>query len=149
MYRYEIEQQLTEVTQARRAWAKAQAKFQSDADAVMSRLLHEALARRMSIEQIARYADVPTKRVRRWMREAGLNPDHNRSVVTKQAAENLANNAALLGVEPTEIDLMSPLAYLPAGQELRQAITDTTTHSVHDIDGLDDEQISEINEGGE
>jgi hypothetical protein len=73
------------------------------------------------------------------MRNSGLDPRQGKSLLAKTAAEHLQENAALMGIEPHEMDLMSPLAYLPMGQELR-AILETSERPTE----LPDEPVESV-----
>lgn len=120
MENHEVWAALRAVGKARREWATAQTAFVSNVEAVMARLLNEAAVNRVSDHEVAMLTGFTVKRVRMMMREQGLNPKSGRTLMAKHAAETLASNAALLGVEPKEMDLTSPLAYLPAGSALRK-----------------------------
>lgn len=122
MKQFEIEMALEALAEARATWAKAITKFNADVEQVMGRLLREAAANRMSVEHVARAGGFTPKRVRVLMRNHGLDPKNGRTLLAQQAAEALAENAALMGVEPHEVDLMSPLAYLPMGEQMRRAL---------------------------
>lgn len=130
----EVHAYLHRVKDARAEFARVQTKFRSDMDAVLSRLTFEGLALRMSVEQIARASGVPTKRIKDFMRSGGMSPSESKTALSRKAAEALANNAALLGVEPNEIDLMSPLAYLPMGSVLRRELQDRSVSQVTEED---------------
>lgn len=122
MDRFGIQLNLEHVAQAREKWAMAYAKFASEVDYMMSRLLNEAAINRLSVEQVARWSGMKPSRVRRLMRDNNLNPKQSKTLLAQTAAEALQENAALLGIEPWEMDLMSPLAYLPMGSELREQL---------------------------
>lgn len=119
MDRQSVEEGLRKVAEARKEWALAQAKFNADIEDTLDVLLNEAAANRMSPEQIGRSLGKPPSRVRDLMRRHGLNPRDGKNVLAKQAAEALEHNAAVMGIDVTDIDLTSPLAYLPAGALLR------------------------------
>jgi len=120
--KFEIELNLERIAEARKKWGKATASFNADVDAVMTRLLHEAATQMMSAEQVARYSGLTTKRVRTLFRNIGLDPKNGKRLMAKAAADALAENAALMGIEPREMDLMSPLMYLPMGSELKRML---------------------------
>ena len=122
------------VKTAKEQHALDEAKFQSDVWAVMRRLLHEAAANHMSVEMVAKSSGHTVKRIRQMMRDVGLNPASGRNLLSAKAAEALATNADLLGIEPSEMDLMSPLAYLPMGEQLRRRLQDSTVSRVTDVD---------------
>jgi hypothetical protein len=67
------------------------------------------------------------------MRRNKMSPSSGKTLLAKTAAEALATNSALLGIAPHEMDLTSPLAYLPMGTEMRQAITDKTVSAVTEL----------------
>lgn len=121
---------LEHVALARREWTQALRKFEADVEYVMKRLINEAAVNYMSAEQVAAASGLTVKRVRLLMRNNGLDPKRSKRLLAKRAAETLAENAALLGVEPHEVDLMSPLAYLPAGSVLRRQFLETQSQGV-------------------
>jgi hypothetical protein len=132
MHAFGVQINLEAVREARDKWALAYSRFSSDVDFVMTRLLNEAAVARMSPEQVAEASGLTVKRVRHLMRGIGLNPKQSKTLLSQSAAEALQENAALLGIEPWEVDLMSPLAYLPMGSELRQQILDEPPVSGND-----------------
>lgn len=129
---------LAKVGEARRQWGQAQARFNAETEALMGRLLNEAAANKMSVEAVAEATGMTPTKTRALMRRHGLNPKTGRNLLAKQAAQTLAENAALLGVEPREFDLLSPLAYLPMGRELR-GFLETNRMTGDDIESLADE----------
>jgi hypothetical protein len=122
---------LISIRRARRAWDTARAKFLSDVDAAMMRLIHEAAANYMSAEEVARYSGFTVRAVRLKMRQNELT-GRGKRLLARQAAKALEENAALLGIEPREMDLMSPLAYLPAGKDLRMSAAANGTGAIPD-----------------
>lgn len=100
-------------------------RFQADVDTIVSRLLYEALIQRMSVEQISAASGIPPRTVRAMIREKGLKASTSKGVLSRQAADALHENAALLGIEPGEFDLMSPLAYLPMGEKMRKELEES------------------------
>jgi len=56
------------------------------------------------------------------MRLAGLNPKMGKTLLAESASKALTENAMLMGVDPEKMDLTSPLAYLPMGNELKQRL---------------------------
>lgn len=110
------------------------AEFNNQVNLLLARLIREAAINRMSPEDVARAGHMTPKRVRALMRSAGLNPRYGKTLLSKQAAEALAGNAELLGVKPNEIDLMSPLAYLPAGDAVRREVIKARTAVVTELD---------------
>lgn len=125
---------LNEIRDAKAKWAAAVTKFNADAEYVLKHLIREAAHNRMSAEQVAAASGYTVKRVRAVMREIGLNPRDGKALLEKKAAEALAANADLLGVKPGEIDLTSPLAYLPAGSLLKDAVHDQRAARVTEIE---------------
>lgn len=132
MDRESVRRTLSRVRASRDEWSTAKAKHDSDVAYVMQRTVNEAIRNRMSVEEIATHAGMSVKAVRAYMRDIGLT---TRSVglLSKQAAENLESNAALMGIDPREMDLASPLAYLPAGRYLRDTVNDQTAPSVAEL----------------
>jgi hypothetical protein len=120
MRTFDVQIALEAVAEARDKWDTARRRFNSEVQYVMARLLNEAAVNRMSVEQVAAASGLTPKRVRAMMRENGLNPKQGKGLMARNAAKTLAENAALLGVEPHEMDLTSPLAYLPMGSELKR-----------------------------
>lgn len=133
MQKFDVQFALEGVAEARAAWAKAKRKFDADVNTVMRRLLHEAAANYMSVEEVARPSGYNTTQIRSMMRINGMDPRDGKTLLAKHAADALASNAELLGIEPHEMDLMSPLAYLPAGEKLRRELQDRTVSQVHDL----------------
>lgn len=145
MQKFDVQIALEGVRDARGKWSRAQREFQTNVDKVLNRLIHEAAACYMSVEEFAKASGLSPKRVRDIMRHNGLSPSSGKTLLAKQAAEALATNSALLGIAPHEMDLMSPLAYLPMGTEMRQALTDKTVSGVTEVDEDDEgpEQLAE------
>jgi hypothetical protein len=137
--RADIIEALVSVRVAKAQWAAAQTKFNSDVEAVMTRLLHEAVAARMSDSQVAYASGFTVKRIRMIMRAIGLNPRDGKNLLSAKAGEALANNAALLGIEPRDMDLMSPLAYLPMGSEMKRALQDKAVSQVRSVDEAEED----------
>lgn len=135
---FDVQIALEGLADARREWSRAMRAFNADSERVLIRLLHEAAANYMSAEQVAKFSGLSPKRIRTLMRDNGLNPRDGKRVLAKHAAEALQSNAELLGIAPHQMDLMSPLAYLPAGSLLRQQITDKTVSGVTELpdDGI-------------
>jgi len=125
MDRFGVQLALEKVAADREQWAAARTTFNAQVEPVMSRLIYEAVANRMSIEQIAAASGLTTKRVRVLMRDSGLDPKKGRGVLSQAAASALRENAALLDIDPLQMDLTSPLAYLPMGQELRETLANS------------------------
>lgn len=133
MKKFDVIIALEGIAEARYKWNSAWLKFDSEVGYVIKRLLNEAAVNFMSAEEVARYSGLTVKRVRQLMRDNGLNPKTGKTLLAKQAAETLANNAALLGIEPHEMDLMSPLAYLPIGSDLKKFLETPAMQGVKDL----------------
>lgn len=133
MQKFTVQMALESIGEARAEWAKAKTKFDADVRMVMRRLIMEAAINYMSAEDIAKFSGLTVKQVRLLMRTENLDPRNKPRLLAKRAASTLAENAALLGIEPHEVDLMSPLAYLPAGEALARTMRDRTTSQVTDL----------------
>lgn len=120
MNKFEIDLNLEHVAAQRKVWNDAAREFGDRVDKAMKRLIHEAAAARMSHVEVAKKAGFTTAQIKARMKTMGLNPTTGRSLLSKQAAAVLASNAEIMGIQPHEIDLMSPLAYLPAGSLLKE-----------------------------
>lgn len=130
----DVREALAELKDARSQWGKAHEKFNIAAEKVAIRLIHEAVAARMSVEDVARIGGLTPKRVRTLMRQAGLDPRNGKGMLAENAAAALTENAALIGIDPKQMDLTSPLAYLPMGDSLRHEIIHSRTiHTVTDL----------------
>jgi hypothetical protein len=119
---FDVQIALEGIAEARAKWDMAFRKFNADVEYLMARLLNEAAVNHMSVEQVAKASGLPAKRVRALMRDHGLNPKQGKRLLANHAATALTENAALLGIEPHEMDLTSPLAYLPMGSDLRRIL---------------------------
>lgn len=144
MKKFDIQMALGAVAEAKAKWAKHRAEFESGVDAVMFRLLHEAAANYMSAEEVARASGFTTAQIKKRMKAMGMNPVSGKRLLAKQAAEALATNSAILGIEPHEMDLMSPLAYLPAGSLLRQEIQANGVSDINPCIHLEPEQYERL-----
>ena len=133
MKKFDVQIALEGIREAKAEWAKAVRAFNADVEKVLVRLLHEASVNYMSPEEVARFSGLSTKRVRSLMCEHGLNPRDGKRMLADSAAKALADNAALLGIRPHDMDLMSPLAYLPMGSQLRQELTDKAVARVTEL----------------
>lgn len=125
-----VAREMERVREAEAKWKAGREEFQANVTKVVNRLIHEATRHRMSVEKVSELTGYSPIKVRQIMRENGLNPKTGRNLLSKQASEALHSNAELLGVEPHKMNLLSPLAYLPMGEEMRQALTDATTAPV-------------------
>jgi len=144
MKKFDVQIALEGVAEARTRWTAAKREFDEGVNKVMGRLLHEAAANYMSVEEVARYSGLSKLQVRSMMRLNRLDPRDGKTLLAKHAAEALSSNAELLGIAPHEMDLMSPLAYLPMGRELRQQLTDKTVQSVHELPEDKDAEIARL-----
>lgn len=122
MEKYGVTIHLEAVGEARAAWNKARREFDRNVERIMTRLLHEAARNRMSVHEVAEASGLTRAQVRTKMRAMGLNPRDGKMLLADKAAKALHENAELLGVQPNEIDLMSALAYLPMGEEMRREL---------------------------
>lgn len=133
------------VAKAKVTWAKAITNFNTDVDWVIKRLIHEATRNFMSVDQVAKETGLSERRVRAIMREMGLNPKHGRALLATKAAKALETNAELMGIEPKDMDLTSPLAYLPMGSKLKESLAHAKTAPVYDLDDEFPETVHGIN----
>lgn len=134
MKKHEVTQALVTLREARQAWEKARLDFQADYDLAVGRLLREAAANRMSVNEVSTTLQTPIRGLRSMMRSIGLEPRQGKTALSRKAAEALAENAALLGVDPRKMDLTSPLAYLPMGNDLRRTLESQTLGRDIDFD---------------
>lgn len=139
MQKVDVIRALNAVAKAKRQFAEVQTRFQSDLDTTMRWLLHEAAADYMSVEDVAKQSDFSPARIRSFMRKFGLNPKSGKHLLARTASDALHSNADLLGIDPRQMDLMSPLAYLPMGAQMRQALTDGR---IKGVTGLPGEEVS-------
>lgn len=133
MQKFDVQIALEKVADARNKWSAAQREFQRGHERVLARLVHEAARNFMSVGEVAKFSGLSPKRVRTIMRLHGLNPSHGKRLLSDTAAKALSENAELLGIQPHEMDLTSPLAYLPMGNDLRSALQDQTNAGVTDL----------------
>lgn len=137
MKSFEVQVALEGVAEARKEWERARRKFDADVEYVMNRLINEAAVHHYSADWIAQHAGMTVKRIRIIMRSQGLDPKRAKRLLSRKASEALAENSALLGIEPHEMDLTSPLAYLPMGSALRKFLeTPGVTELEEDGDDL-------------
>lgn len=133
MKREHIRATFEKINEAHQQWKTEQGKMRSEADRVLTRLLHECLAKRMSPEHIAEMAGWHVKDVRAAMRARGIEPKAGKGTLAKASASALIDNANLLGIEPEEMDLTSPLAYLPMGDTLKQFLETNPVQPVQQV----------------
>lgn len=101
---------------------RKQVALAEDLDSARKRLIFEGIHNFMSVEQMAAELGLTPTRVRALMRKFGINPRLGRRTLADMASKALQSNAELLGIKPWQMDLTSPLAYLPAGGRLKQAV---------------------------
>src|SRR6478609_7783918 len=103
----EVDVMLNDLRVAREEWTRAHTEFKSGYEWTLTRLLHQAMINYMSVEQIASALRVGPAVVRRKMRDIGLNPRSGKRMLSKTANAALVENAAIMGIEPGEMDLTS------------------------------------------
>lgn len=133
MDRFGVQLALETMAEASLEWKQAYKKFSEEFDKVMTRLMFEGMANGMSIEQFAEASGMTPKGVRFLMRRKGLDPKRGKRFLSHAAATALAENAELLGIEPNQMDLRSPLAYLPMGSQLRDALDSDAVRGVSEL----------------
>lgn len=133
MKREHIRATFEKINEAHEQWKTEQGKMRAEADRVLTRLLHECLAKRMSPEHIAEMSGWHVKDVRSAMRARGIDPKTGKGVLAKSSASALIDNANLLGIEPEQMDLTSPLAYLPMGESLREFLETNPVQPVQSV----------------
>lgn len=133
MKQYEVTATLNRIRDARKAVIEAHRDINTQAARSMRRLLFEAAQNRMSVEEVAKASGYTKARIRALMRQHGLDPRWSKTLLEKHAAASLAENAELLGIDPVDMDLMSPLAYLPAGEQLRRDVDQTRVRAVTEL----------------
>lgn len=143
MEKFALQLHLEHVREARIEKNNADAEFNASVDRMMNRLLHEAARSMMSAHEVGKHAGLTTSQVKARMRKVGLNPSEGKTLLSKHAVKVLESNAELMSIEPSEINLMSPLAYLPAGPALEPQVSKVTSLDeepvVHGINYWDDE----------
>lgn len=122
MNRAETRDALDEFGAAREKWLEAIATYKQDSDYAIRVLLLQSSRLYLSVEEVSRRTGLPARRVRKIMRESGLNPYAGGRALSQAASDALIENSEKLGVDVTEMDLMSPLAYLPAGDKISRVI---------------------------
>jgi hypothetical protein len=129
---------LGDLRDAREKWHQAQVDFRVEYNTIVRRLIYEALANFMGAAHIASALGISQKSVRALMRGMGLDPRAGQRVLNAKASDAMLENAALMGIDPKDMDLTSPLAYLPMGKDLRRQLEDRTVRNVDP----DDESVS-------
>lgn len=133
MKQYEVTATLNRIREARTKIAEANRDINTQAARSMRRLLFEAAMNRMSVDEVAKASGYTKVRIRAMMRKEGIDPRWSKTLLERHAATALAENAELLGIDPVDMDLMSPLAYLPAGEQLRKAVDTTAQRGVTEL----------------
>lgn len=129
------------VKKSKARWAEEITKFNHDTEQVLKRLIHEAVRHYMSAEQVAAETGLTAKRVRALMRQFGLNPKSGKRLLADNAAKALESNAELMGIKPWQMDLTSPLAYLPMGDKMKARLDEEGRSRVHSLDGVTPEMV--------
>lgn len=122
MNKFDVEMALARAGECRTEWADAHRQYRATMARVMHRLLHEAAINRLSLDDVSRLTGMTRSETRKMMKAAGLDPRKGKALLSKQAAAAVQANAEILGVEPFEVDLTSPLAYLPMGEQMKTRI---------------------------
>lgn len=138
---YEIQMTMERIRDARHEWAVKHREVNTVAARSMKRLLHEAIAQRMSVEDVSKHSGYTKPRIRQMMRNMGMEPKWSKTMLAKTAAEALHSNAELLGIDPVDMDLLSPLAYLPAGSQLQTAVRSEATRGVTEVPEVEEEPV--------
>lgn len=120
--RREVGKMLAELRRQREAWKDARREFQSEYAETLRWLILEAAATLYSLQEISEILDVPQKTIKAIAKKDDLNFKHDRVLLSHSAVNALRENAALMGINPEDFDLLSPLAYLPMGEELRKSL---------------------------
>ena len=132
---------------AKAQWGAAITKFNQEIERVQKRLIHEAVRNYMSAAQVATELGITTKRVHDLMRKSGLNPSEGKRLLAHKAAQALEKNAELMGIKPWQMDLTSPLAYLPMGKAMEEELLEARIHRVTEIEDdypVDDEFLETL-----
>jgi hypothetical protein len=133
MRKFDVVIALEKVAEMRSTWSASKRTFDESVNQIMTRLLHEAAQSYMSPEEVASACGLKVAQVRSMMRLNGLDPKKGKTLLAKTAAEALANNADLLGISVHDMDLMSPLAYLPMGDQMKRDLTEAGVHTVTEL----------------
>lgn len=135
MRKADVLTQMYRVREAQSLWRAGYRDAQKALDKITGRLLLEAARNFISIDEAAGSLGLTPKRVRSRLRLLGVKPGWD-SLMSKQAARALTENAELMGIEPAKMDLLSPLAYLPMGSELREFL-ETKGKTMQELSGTD------------
>lgn len=135
MNKTETEHALAKVREARQQWGKAQTQYRETEEYVLIRLLHEAAINRMSVADVAEASGLTTKRVRTLAKTANLiSRGTTTHLLVKTAAAALHSNAEMLEIDPRDMDLTSPLAYLPMGERLKDELREARISRVTELE---------------
>ena len=126
MEKFEIQINLEHIKDAKAKAVAANREFLNRVDKALTRLIYEGAAARMSAVQIAKLSGFSTAQIKARMKNLDLNPTNGKTLLSRHAAAVLEHNAEILGIRPADIDLMSPLAYLPAGNLLKAEVSSVT-----------------------
>lgn len=124
---------LNSLKAVRDSFAVVRVRHIAETSTVARRLFIEGAVNYMSPEEMAQASGYTPKAVRMYLREHGLDPRMKKPMLSKHAARVLADNAALLNLEPADL-LLSPLAYLPAGDELRREVQEKNVSKVTEVE---------------
>lgn len=134
MQKFDVTIRMEKVAEARAKWTASKREFDEAVNKVMGRLLNEAAVAFMSVDEVSKASGLSKLQVRNLMRANGLDPRDGKALLAKSAAKALDENAALLGIDPVDMDLTSPLAYLPMGDALRRELqSEATRQGVKEI----------------
>jgi hypothetical protein len=130
-----------------RVWGKASdegrikiASYRKQMNAVLMRLIYEGAMNYMSAKDMASELGVSPRAMRAALRAAGLPTRVDKRLLADSAAKALRENAEALGVKPWQMDLMSPLAYLPMGDAMKRSLLAETTQGVTEFPETLEEQ---------
>lgn len=138
MQKFIVQLMLEHVREVREQASRANRDYNEGMNKVLASLLHHAALNFMSSHEVGKALGMSPSRVRTLMKANGLNPTSGKRLLSEQAAKALAENAELMGIEPSQMDLMSPLAYLPMGEQLRKQFleTEAVAQGVHEVKPL-------------
>jgi len=118
----QIRSGLRQIGQARAAWHEGITNFRASVEGITDRFLVEAARDRIAVHEVARLLGVRPAWVRSRMRDIGFETGRSEAALSRQAHAIIERNAEILGIDIKDIDLTSPLAYLPAGKDLLKQI---------------------------
>lgn len=124
MQKFDVVIGLERLAEARKRWNEGRRDFDAGYEKVLLLLVHEGARAFMSDREMATVLGWTTGRMRAFMRKVGLSPAAGKRVLREEASKALRENAELMGIRPHEVDLSSPLAYLPMGNDLRKQLQD-------------------------